>query len=111
MEMKDDMEAMETSRIILKEAGFAIDEDRHCVKLDGRIINLMPLDFLLMQAFIRQPNKVLSRNQLLREVWGTDFLGRSRTVDMHVSSLRKKLGWESQLVTIHRVGYRLEYET
>jgi DNA-binding response OmpR family regulator len=92
----------------LKDSGFYIDEDRRCVEMDGRVIPLMPLDFLLMQAFIRHPNTLLTRKQLLREVWGMEFLGRSRTVDMHVSSLRKKLGWENQIVTIHRAGYRLE---
>jgi DNA-binding response OmpR family regulator len=106
--MNGDRAVLETSGMNLKEAGFAIDENRRCVLMDGKTIGLMPLEFLLMLAFVRHPNTVLSRNQLLREVWGTDFLGKSRTVDVHVSFLRKKLKWESQLVTIHRAGYRLE---
>ena len=98
----------QTNRMILPEPGIVIDENRRRVQRDGRTIDLKPMEFSLMLAFVRHPNTVLSRNQLLREVWDMDFLGATRTVDMHVASLRKKLGWGSRIVTVRNAGYRLE---
>ncbi len=106
--MASNLAPSQTSRIYLPESGIAIDENSRRVRKDGRTIDLKPMEFSLMLAFVRHPNTVLSRNQLLREVWDMDFLGATRTVDMHVASLRKKLGWGSRIVTVRNAGYRLE---
>jgi DNA-binding response OmpR family regulator len=102
--------ALYLNPINLPQAGFAMDENNRRVIMDGRVIHLYPLEFLLMQAFVKHPNTVLTRKQLLREVWGMDFLGASRTVDMHVASLRKKLCWGNRIVTVHNMGYLLVFE-
>lgn len=89
-------------------AGAEIDEIRHTVKRNGEYIALKPLEYALMLMFVKHPGMVLSREQLLREVWGEDFLGETRTVDVHVGALRRKLGWNDVIVTVHRIGYRME---
>lgn len=106
--MMNGLALSQSNRMILPEPGIAIDENGRRVQRDGRTIDLKPMEFLLMLAFVKHPNTVLSRNQLLREVWDMDFLGATRTVDVHVSSLRKKLGWGSRIVTVRNAGYRLE---
>jgi DNA-binding response OmpR family regulator len=57
---------------------------------------------------MRNPNIALTREQMLNAAWGYDFMGSSRTVDMHVQKLRKKLGWENVIKTVYKLGYRLE---
>lgn len=89
-------------------AGVAINERNHTAKRDGREISLKPLEFNLMLMFAKHPNMVLSREQLLREVWGDTYFGETRTVDIHVAELRRKLGWKQSIRTVHRIGYKLE---
>lgn len=72
----------------------------------GRPIYLKPLEFDLLLFFIRNQNIALTREKLLAEVWGMDFYGESRTIDIHVSQLRKKTGLS--IVSVPRIGYRLE---
>ena len=80
-------------------------EERTVLKGDRPIV-LKPLEFDLLLFFIRNQNIALSREKILAEVWGMDFYGESRTIDIHVSQLRKKTGLS--IVSIPRVGYRLE---
>lgn len=61
---------------------------------------------LLLIAFLRHPGEVLSREWLLNEVWGYEFLGESRTVDVHVKELRRKLSLNDRIETIYKIGYR-----
>ncbi len=77
------------------------------VKLRGRTVYLNPMEYSLLMVFLRHPGVPLSRTQLMKEVWRTDFLGESRTVDVHVASLRKKLGWRGRIQSVRKVGYRL----
>ena len=70
-------------------------------------VALAPKEFDLLETLVVNRNLALSREQLLRLVWGYDFEGESRTVDMHVLRLRKKLGWEDVIQTVYKVGYRL----
>ena len=72
----------------------------------GRSIQLKPLEFDLLLFFLRNQNIALPREKILTEVWGLDFYGESRTIDIHVSQLRKKTGLP--IVSVPRVGYRLE---
>ncbi|MGI6234262.1 MAG: response regulator transcription factor [Christensenellales bacterium] len=74
----------------------------------GTAVTLKPMEFDLLCAFIRHPGVVLTRETLLRRVWGDEFFGETRTVDVHVARLRQKLGLEHRITTVYKVGYRLE---
>jgi len=71
-------------------------------------VEFSPKEFLLVEALIKNRNIALSRDKLLELAWGYDFGGDTRTVDVHVHSIRKKLGWESVIKTVYKLGYRLE---
>ena len=88
--------------------GVTVWEAERRVQVRGRDVDLKPMEFALMLMFMKHPNIVMTREQLLREVWGDEFFGETRTVDSHVAALRKKLNWADRIVTVHRVGYRLE---
>ena len=75
---------------------------------NGIPVTLTHKEFELLLLFVRNRNIALFRDTIYERVWESDFMGDSRTVDLHVQRLRKKLGWEKRLVTIYKVGYRLE---
>lgn len=83
-----------------------IHVDERTVIKNGQPIVLKPLEFDLLLFFVRNQNIALSREKILAEVWGMDFYGESRTIDIHVSQLRKKTG--ISIVSVPRIGYRLE---
>ena len=64
----------------------------------------------MLEVLIRNKNLALSREQLLELAWGFDYEGETKTVDVHIRKLRQKLGWEEQIKTISKLGYRLETE-
>jgi len=76
--------------------------------LDGLEVELTPQEFSLLEVFIINKNIALSREKLLELAWGFDYLGDTRTVDVHVQRLRSKLSWEDRIKTVYKVGYRLE---
>ena len=78
------------------------------VKKQGNTIDLTLKEFELLNLFIRNKGIALSREKLLEKVWGYDYLGETRTVDMHIQKLRKKLDLEGEIKTVYKVGYRLE---
>ena len=84
------------------------DLDGHTVTLRGEPVALAPKEFELLRVFLQNQNLALSREKLLAMVWGYEFAGESRTVDIHVQRLRQKLELSDRLVTLPRVGYRLE---
>lgn len=92
----------------LEHGDVVLDEVSHLVKKGGEEISLKPLEFELLRTFMRYPGMVLTRDQLLKWVWGEAFLGESRTIDVHVAILRRKLNWQDMITTVHKVGYRLE---
>ena len=67
-------------------------------------------EFGLLVLFIQNKNVALFREALYEKVWGDEYIGDSRTLDLHVQRLRKKLGWEQNLVAVYKVGYRLEVQ-
>jgi two-component system, OmpR family, alkaline phosphatase synthesis response regulator PhoP len=86
----------------------AIDRDRHVVTDDGREVTLTAKEFLLLDYFIRHGGRVLSRDRLLSEVWGYQYTGGTRTVDVHVRRLREKIPLLADaLVTVKQFGYKL----
>ena len=90
--------------------GLEVDFDAMQVKRDGEEIHLKTMEFKLFEVLIRNKNKAISREKLLSMVWGVDFVGETRTVDVHIGQLRKKLGLEDAIKTIPQFGYRLEVE-
>ena len=89
-----------------------VDLNRHVVMVDGQIVNLTFKEFELLCYLIENKGMVLTRDQLLSKIWGYDFDGETRTVDVHIRTLRQKLGEASRCIeTIRGVGYKLEDET
>jgi len=85
-----------------------IDPRRREVTIDDRRVGLRPREFDLLAALARDPGVVLTRDALLEDVWGTDFPGETRTVDVHVAEVRKKLGSDGPAIeTVRGIGYRL----
>jgi len=94
---------------VLNYGSITIDLDRHDVTLNGRDIRLTAKEFLLLQYLIEHRGRVLSRDLLLTDVWGYQYTGGTRTVDVHVRRLREKLPvLSTALTTIKQFGYRLE---
>lgn len=87
-----------------------IDLDSRSVHKAGELISLKPMEYELLCTFMKHPGMVLTREKLLRQVWGDEYIGETRTVDVHVAALRKKLGLTEQLATVFKLGYRLEGE-
>ena len=83
---------------------------QHTAERNGEQIALTPQEFRLLEVLIRNKNLALSREQLLELAWGFDYEGETKTVDVHIRKLRQKLGWEEQIKTISKLGYRLETE-
>lgn len=86
----------------------AIDEGAYSAKVKGRTLDLTFKEFELLKFLVQHPGRVFSRAQLLQEVWGYDYYGGTRTVDVHVRRLRAKLGPEHEALigTVRNVGYR-----
>lgn len=80
----------------------------HTVRKNGVEISLKPMEFELLCVLARNKNIAISREELLRRVWGVDYVGETRTVDVHIGQLRKKLSWNEHIKTVSKMGYRLE---
>ncbi|HIS49744.1 MAG TPA: response regulator transcription factor [Candidatus Gallacutalibacter pullistercoris] len=94
---------------LLSESGVEMDTLRHLVRVDGQEVVLAYKEFELLHYFLQNKGIVLSREQLMQTVWGFDYEGESRTVDMHIKTLRQKLGRGGELIqTVRGVGYKLE---
>ncbi len=85
-----------------------IDEGTYSVRLRGRVLDLTYKEFELLKHLAQHPGRVFTRSQLLQEVWGYDYFGGTRTVDVHVRRLRAKLGTDYEVLigTVRNVGYR-----
>jgi DNA-binding response OmpR family regulator len=94
--------------VTLSHQNITVEVDKHEVTLDGTPVILTPKEFDLLVFFIRNTDIALTRERLLSAVWGYSFGGETRTVDTHVQQLRKKLRLHDSLLTIPRLGYRLE---
>jgi DNA-binding response OmpR family regulator len=92
---------------VLVSQGVMVDRERHRVTAEERVLDLTPSEFGLLEALVRQPGRVYSRSELIDAALGGDSLVLERTIDVHVRSLRKKLGPHAMLVeTVRGVGYR-----
>ena len=98
-----------TTAASLRLGGLSLDVAAHTVTVDGIRISLTLKEFELLRLFLSAPGQVFSREQLLEQVWGTDYVGESRTVDVHIATLRTKLGTAGDYIrTVRGVGYRME---
>ena len=86
-----------------------MDKERHRVTVDGETVELTLKEFSLLKLFLESPQRVLTRENIMDAVWGDSYVGESRTVDMHIKTLRHKLGNAGEaIVTIRGVGYKFE---
>jgi len=94
---------------LLSAGGLSLNLEAHTVAVDGQRVQLTYKEFSLLALFLSHPGVVFTRERLFSEVWGEDFVGETRTVDMHIRTLRQKLGpcggW---IETVRSVGYRME---
>ena len=94
---------------VLRHGPISVDIERHQVQIDGRDVRLTAKEFLLLQYLIEHRGRVLSRDLLLADVWGYQYTGGTRTVDVHVRRLREKIPWlSSAIATIKQFGYKLD---
>lgn len=92
----------------MKVGGVGVNVRKHEVTVDGNPVTLTLKEFELLERLMRNQNIVLTRDQLLEDIWGYDFDGETRTVDVHVRTLRQKLGDKGEIIeTVRGVGYRV----
>lgn len=99
--------SQKTDRVI-KAENLSIDTLSRIVRENGTIINLTPKEYDLLLLFLQNKDIALFRDRIYEKVWHETYMGDSRTVDLHVQRLRKKLGWEDKIKAVYKVGYRLE---
>lgn len=92
---------------ILKVLDIEVDVQSRTVVQNGRQVMLTLKEFELLLLFIRNKNVALYRDTIYENVWESEYMGESRTVDLHVQRLKKKLHWEDRIVAVYKVGYRL----
>ena len=97
------------SDTLLSAHGIVMDTESHEVRVYGEDVELTKKEFAMLRLFLRSPGKVYTRESLMSEVWGAEYCGESRTVDMHIKTLRQKLGEASGCIkTVVGIGYRME---
>lgn len=93
----------------LNAGNLVLDENSHVVKEDGRVIDLTFKEYELLALLLKHEGRVYTREQILNIIWGHDYDGENRTVDVHIRTLRSKLGESANLIkTVRGVGYKLE---
>ncbi|GMO28551.1 MAG: response regulator transcription factor [Spirochaetaceae bacterium] len=98
-----------TPNTVLNLAGISLNEERRSVTALEKEVTLTYKEFELLRCLMRNEGRVLSREQLLERVWGFEYFGESRTVDMHIKTLRQKLGNSGDVIkTVRNVGYKIE---
>lgn len=96
------------NKSILKYGDIIVDISKHTIKKQGKEITLTPKEFELIVFFMQNLDIALTRERLLSAVWGYEYMGETRTVDTHVQQIRKKLSLQDSLITVPKLGYRLE---
>lgn len=96
----------------LKAEGILLNLDEHTVSVDGERVQMTRKEFELLKLFLSRPGMMFTRSQLFGQVWGEDYAGETRTLDMHMTTLRQKLGPYGKMIeTVRGVGYRFEVGT
>jgi DNA-binding response OmpR family regulator len=101
-------EAADPASHVIRTGEVVVDDATYTAKISGRALDLTYKEFELLKFLAQHPGRVFTRQQLLQEVWGYDYFGGTRTVDVHVRRLRAKLGPENEhlIGTVRNVGYR-----
>lgn len=89
----------------------SVNIEEHTCKMDGNLVYLTPKEFEVLVFFLQHKDVAVSRERLLSAVWGFEYEGETRTIDIHIQQLRKKLNLKDYLITIPKLGYRLESRT
>ena len=95
-------------RDIISVGEVEINLSEHQVLKNGVQVSLKPLEYDLLVLLAKNKNVAFTRDQLLNQVWGSDYLGETRTIDVHIGQIRKKLDLSDVIKTIPKIGYRLE---
>lgn len=90
--------------------GTVINLESRVVTVNGKEIELTLREYELLEILVKNKNIALSREKLLKLAWEYDYFGETRTVDVHIQKLRKKLNWENRIKTVYKIGYRLEVD-
>ena len=103
--------AVQDSGALLEAGGVSMDVDRHEVRVRGRSVTMPLREFELLELFLRNPDRVLTRSQIIERVWGADYVGDTKTLDVHVKRIRAKIEAEPSrpvvLTTVRGLGYKL----
>ncbi|WP_308796989.1 response regulator transcription factor [Agromyces silvae] len=106
------VEALEYDEAVLEGGRVRMDVDRHTVEVDGSAVQMPLKEFELLELLMRNPGRVLTRGQLIDRVWGSDYFGDTKTLDVHIKRIRSKIERTPsdpvQLVTVRGLGYRFE---
>ena len=108
--MEKVLERNNSAEELLTYRDISVDLKSHTVYQNGNAVALKPMQYDLLCMFLRHPGMVFTRENLLHQVWGDEYIGETRTVDVHVAALRKKLNLNDCLATVYKLGYRLEAE-
>lgn len=96
---------------LLRTGGLVVNLDEHTVTIDNERIQLTLKEFELLRLFLSHPGMAFTRDQLFNDIWGADYVSETRTVDMHIRTLRGKLGDYGKMIeTVRGIGYRLEVQ-
>ena len=106
--MEKVLERTKKNSDIIQILDLEINLAEHTVRKNGMEISLKPMEFELLCVLAKNRNIAISREELLRMVWGVDYMGETRTVDVHIGQLRKKLDLSDHIKTLSKLGYRLE---
>ncbi len=108
-ERRSSVEKISSNNNVLKVGGIVLNPDERVVTVDGERVSLTYKEFELLTLFMSHPGIAFTRDQLFSDVWEMDYAGETRTVDMHIRTLRQKLGKYGDLIeTVRHVGYRME---
>ena len=106
------LEVEDFDEAILEGGRVRMDVDRHTVEVDGEPVPMPLKEFELLELLMRNPGRVLTRGQLIDRVWGSDYFGDTKTLDVHIKRIRSKIEQQPsepvQLVTVRGLGYRFE---
>ncbi|QAY73297.1 response regulator transcription factor [Agromyces protaetiae] len=106
------VEALDYDESVLEGGRVKMDVDRHTVEVDGSSVQMPLKEFELLELLMRNPGRVLTRGQLIDRVWGSDYFGDTKTLDVHIKRIRSKIervpSDPVQLVTVRGLGYRFE---
>lgn len=96
-----------TEQIVFRAADLTVNTETREVVRDGKRLNLTPLEYALLENFMRHPRRIFTRETLVNRIWGLDFAGETNSVDVHISHLRRKIGKKAQRLirTIYGIGY------